>query len=115
MTNKYAEGLPGKRYYDGCENIDEMQNFLGEVLPLTQVPSTGTRPPTGMGDCCAPKLLQCAVRHRLEPLGMIEFWWGSPPPALPRVEGAYYGSCEHKCYPILGFLLRGCAAAEVHP
>ena len=91
------------------------ENFLGEVLPLTQVPSTGTRPPTGMGDCCAPKLLQCAVRHRLEPLGMIEFWWGSPPPALPRVEGAYYGSCEHKCYPILGFLLRGCAAAEVHP
>ena len=22
MTNKYAEGLPGKRYYGGCELVD---------------------------------------------------------------------------------------------
>ena len=22
MTNKYAEGYPGKRYYGGCENIE---------------------------------------------------------------------------------------------
>lgn len=25
MTNKYAEGLPGKRYYGGCEYMDEME------------------------------------------------------------------------------------------
>lgn len=24
-TNKYAEGYPGKRYYGGCENIDEIE------------------------------------------------------------------------------------------
>src|SRR5260221_12664306 len=23
MTNKYAEGLPGKRYYGGCGDVDE--------------------------------------------------------------------------------------------
>ncbi|MFW6195634.1 MAG: serine hydroxymethyltransferase, partial [Chloroflexota bacterium] len=22
MTNKYAEGYPGRRYYEGCENAD---------------------------------------------------------------------------------------------
>ena len=91
------------------------ENFLGEILPLTEVDTGSPRPPTGMGDCCAPKLLQHAVRHRLEPLGMVEFWWGQSPRTLPRVEGAYYGSCTHKCYPILGFLLRGCDAAAVGP
>ena len=27
LTNKYAEGYPSKRYYGGCENIDEIENI----------------------------------------------------------------------------------------
>src|SRR5690554_7915802 len=27
MTNKYAEGLPGKRYYGGCEFVDMTENL----------------------------------------------------------------------------------------
>ncbi len=27
MTNKYAEGLPGKRYYGGCQFVDEAENL----------------------------------------------------------------------------------------
>ena len=27
MTNKYAEGYPGKRYYGGCEVVDQSENI----------------------------------------------------------------------------------------
>ncbi len=27
MTNKYAEGYPGKRYYGGCIHVDEAENL----------------------------------------------------------------------------------------
>lgn len=30
LTNKYAEGYPGKRYYGGCENVDVVENIAIE-------------------------------------------------------------------------------------
>jgi len=115
------EGLKAQRRKlsrDLTDKIHEayrFKNFLGEVLPLTEVDTGSPRPPTGMGDCCAPKLLQCAAQNGLQPLGMAEFWWGTSPPVHTRAEGEYYASCEHKCYPILGFLLRGVKEADVNP
>ena len=32
MTNKYAEGYPGKRYYGGCEVVDEAENIARDRL-----------------------------------------------------------------------------------
>jgi len=32
MTNKYAEGYPGNRYYAGCQNVDVSENLARERL-----------------------------------------------------------------------------------
>ena len=32
LTNKYAEGYPGKRYYGGCEFVDVVENIARDRL-----------------------------------------------------------------------------------
>src|SRR6187431_3661022 len=32
LTNKYAEGYPGKRYYGGCENVDVIEQLAIDRL-----------------------------------------------------------------------------------
>ncbi len=34
LTNKYAEGLPGKRYYGGCEIVDQVEQLAIDRLKL---------------------------------------------------------------------------------
>lgn len=64
-------------------------------------------PPAGAGECAAPKLLQYAYIHNLQPLRMAEFWWGASPDNEVRHQGFFYPSCRHKCEPILDFMLQG--------
>ena len=48
MTNKYAEGYPGKRYYGGCEFVDEAENLARERLKkLFGVRYTNVQPHSG--------------------------------------------------------------------
>ena len=32
FTNKYAEGYPGKRYYNGCENFDALERHANQLV-----------------------------------------------------------------------------------
>lgn len=48
LTNKYAEGLPGKRYYGGCEVVDQVENLAIErVKELFGVAWANVQPHSG--------------------------------------------------------------------
>jgi len=87
-------------------NAYVLTNFAGETRSLRQLITEGAMP-TGMGDCCAPKLLHYAATHNLTPLAMAEFWWGNPSPDGYKIQGEFYGACVERCQPLMGFLLSG--------
>lgn len=48
FTNKYAEGYPERRYYGGCENVDDIENLAIEyVCKLFNVKYANVQPHSG--------------------------------------------------------------------
>ena len=48
LTNKYAEGYPGKRYYGGCECVDEVENLaIHRVCQLFGAKYANVQPHSG--------------------------------------------------------------------
>lgn len=48
LTNKYAEGYPGKRYYGGCEVVDEVENLaISRAKELFGVEYVNVQPHSG--------------------------------------------------------------------
>lgn len=76
---------------------------------------------TGVGDCCAPKLLSYAARFNIRPNALAEFWLGVKPNSAPakiiesltlnsaRIDSSqvidFYEACVSRCQPILPYLL----------
>jgi glycine hydroxymethyltransferase len=50
FTNKYAEGYSGKRYYNGCEHMDEIEDLaINEVTKLYKCQFANVQPHSGVG------------------------------------------------------------------
>ncbi len=64
-------------------------------------------PPSGTGECAAPKLLNYAFAHKYKPISMAEFWMGTSPKGEIRIEGQFYPACNQKCGPLLSRMMRG--------
>tara|TARA_Y100001954_G_scaffold239644_1_gene317592 strand:+ start:22122 stop:22943 length:822 start_codon:yes stop_codon:yes gene_type:complete len=83
----------------------KVPNIAGDLRPLQEVVAGDKGIPTGMGDCCAPKLLGYAAKHSLTPLGLAEFYVGKENRAGTRKHGGMYSACSEKCQRILGYML----------
>lgn len=70
------------------------------------LPGTGEKmPPSGAGECCAPKLLQYALSQGMQPIALAEFWVGAPSKTEIKREGMFYAPCSGRCVPILRWML----------
>lgn len=84
-------------------------NIQGEQQTLLEIfaSSRAIRPPSGAGECAAPKLFQYAFEHQLRPISIAEFWWGKSRKSQDKTHGSFYPACDDKCRPILSFMLKG--------
>ena len=46
LTNKYAEGYPGRRYYGGCQVVDQVESLAIERIKQLLALNTPTCSPT---------------------------------------------------------------------
>lgn len=89
-------------------NANSETKSLHAIFPIDD----GDLPPSGAGECAAPKLLQYAYAHKLAPICLAEFWYGKSPNSEIRKHGYFYPACKTKCFPILSHMLVG---LEVEP
>ena len=90
------------------ENVFRLYDFTrfdGKKISLNQIIQKHNfkMPPTGTGDCCAPKLLNYAFSHQLQIVSMDEIYFG--PDTKNRKNGQSYPPCDERCGYILPEML----------
>jgi len=99
FTNKYAEGYPGKRYYNGCDHMDEIESMaIDEVTRLFSCNFANVQPHCGANANIA--VYQAFLETGDKLLGMDlasggHLSHGSPPNISGKIYQAYnYGVNE---------------------
>lgn len=79
--------------------------FDGQKITLNQIiqKHNGHLPPTGTGDCCAPKLLNYAFTQGLEIVSMDEIYFG--PDTKNKKNRISYPPCDERCGYILPYIM----------
>jgi len=95
FTNKYAEGYPGKRYYNGCEHMDEIEALaVDELCKLFKCNYANVQPHSGANANTA--VYQAFLNPGDSILGMDlasggHLSHGSP----PNISGKIYSACSY--------------------
>lgn len=90
---------------ESLENVYRLYSFYcidGKCRTLNEI-CQGKLPPTGTGDCCAPKLLNYAFKNGLRVVSMAEVFYGKE--TETKKNGVLYGPCDERCKLILPSIL----------
>lgn len=98
---------------ESLKNVFALYNFAcadKKMRSLSEI-CTKSLPPTGTGDCCAPKLLNYAYSHNLTPLSMCEVFYsngeanGDANDDDSSKNGQIFDPCDERCGLILPHML----------
>ena len=105
--NKKLESQRSNLTTESLKNVFLLYDFTrfdGKKISLNQIINKkGKLPPTGTGDCSAPKLLEYAFSHNLEIISMDEVFYGKD--SKNKKNGISYGPCDERCGYILPSIL----------
>ena len=104
LTNKYAEGYPGNRYYGGCQYVDEAENLAIARAKKPSVPLRQVQPHSGstanqaafmpdearrhlMGSASMPR-----TSHHGSPVNLSGKWFRSSPTAAAQDQASTWTS-----------------------
>lgn len=83
----------------------QFYTFDGSKKDFSQIIKDDELPPTGCGECCAPKLLSEAYRQGLKPVSLAEFYYGPENKSNTKKHKNFYPPCDEKCSFILPHIL----------
>ena len=115
QAQAHLDSMKEKRHADS-EDLQKwlfsnfrLLNARGESRSLSEIfADTPIKiPPSGAGECCAPKLLQTAYLRGWQPIAIAEYWYGKPKGGELRIHGEHYPACRGKCLPVLNWMLQG--------
>lgn len=125
-TYDWTNPKNGKTYpkYETRPVIEKrsISGFYGGARNAGDADASESMPPTGAGECCAPKLIGYALSHGLKPVSLAEFFYSEDKRAAALKAGtdfddsaavkeesrrhkAFYPPCDEKCGPLLPAML----------
>lgn len=102
LTNKYAEGLPGKRYYGGCQFVDEIESIcIQRAKDLFGAEFANVQPHSGAQANMAVQLALLQPGDTLMGMSLANgghLTHGSP----ANISGKYYNAVSYDVDPMTG-------------
>jgi len=93
-----------RKCLDAFFNLYGFHTIDGRILGMRDV-FPKAMPPTGTGDCCAPKLLSYAFSRNWKPVSMAECFYGKDSASGNRIHGQVYPPCQNRCRPLIREML----------